>query len=141
VSCPAILEDGVDSDDNNGTSSFSATSTLLLTDRGPISDELSKVLVPAGSLMSSSQDTADARPSRVTPPSVLRLPRPGVPATVTSGAYIRDSAHQSYIRGGVIIATAPEEDPLDITSGWGRDVKNPYICQRKNVQLQRHKNT
>jgi hypothetical protein len=82
--------------------------------------------------MSSSQDNAVAGPSRVTPPSVLRLPRPGVPATVTSGAHITDPAHQTYIRGGVVIATAPEEDPLDITSGWGGDVECEVVIDNNS---------
>jgi hypothetical protein len=54
----------------------------LLTGRGPVMDELSICSVPAGSLLSSTQDLAVAGSSCRTP------------ATVTSGAYLEDSSVQ-----------------------------------------------
>jgi hypothetical protein len=81
------MEDDVD--DNNSDALHH-----LLTGRGPVMDELSVCSVPAGSLLSSTQDLAVAGSSCVTP-STLRLGKPSAPATVTSGAYLEDSSVQT----------------------------------------------
>jgi hypothetical protein len=71
----------------------------LLTGRGPVMDELSVCSVPAGSLLSSTQDLAVAGSSCITPS--LRLGKPPAPATVTSGAYLEDTVMQTNSTGSV----------------------------------------
>ncbi len=122
VLIPAILEDGTKTDTDDDTTPFGATSTLLLTGRGPVTDEMSTCSVATGSLMSSSQDTAVAGPSRVTP-TVLRLPRPGVSATVTSGVYLNDLARETSTSGEVLAGTVPEDHGLPITGDWIGEVE------------------
>jgi hypothetical protein len=87
-----ILEGSAADDDDEDDSSNALN--LLLTGRGPVTDELSICSVPAGSLLSSTQDMAVAGSSCITPSS-LQLGRPTAPATVTSGAYLEEHAVQT----------------------------------------------